>query len=87
MRPDYYTNGNSVEVKNYNVEVASGRNNLARNIEKQYTQRVSNLPAGTQQTVLIDIRGQTVSDKDLSTLYEDIMRRTNNGVEIVFKKN
>ena len=87
VRPDYYINGNSVEVKNYDVEAQSGRSSLARNIEKQYNQRISNLPAGTKQTVLIDTRGQTVSDKDLGTLYDDIMKRTNNGVEIVFKKD
>lgn len=29
-------------IKNYNVESASGRSNLARNIEKQYCQRTDN---------------------------------------------
>ena len=85
VRPDYYKNGYSVDVKNYNVESASGRSNLARNIEKQYYQRIQNLPAGTKQTVMIDIRGQSISDASMSALYDDIMRRTNNGVEILFK--
>lgn len=34
VRPDYYKNGYSVDIKNCNVESASGRSNLARNIEK-----------------------------------------------------
>ena len=85
VRPDYYKNGYSVDIKNYNVESASGRSNLARNIEKQYYQRIQNLPAGTKQTVMIDIRGQSISDASMSALYDDIMRRTNNGVEILFK--
>ena len=85
VRPDYYKDGYSVDIKNYNVESASGRSNLARNIEKQYYQRIQNLPAGTKQSVMIDIRGQNISDADISALYDDIMRRTNNGVEILFK--
>lgn len=65
-----------MDVKNYNVESASGRSNLARNIEKQYQQRMENLPEGTKQSVLIDIRGQNVTDAELSALYNDIMKRT-----------
>ena len=40
VRPDYYKDGFCVDIKNYNVESASGRSNLARNIEKQYYQRI-----------------------------------------------
>lgn len=85
VRPDYYKDGYSVDIKNYNVESASGRSNLARNIEKQYYQRIENLPEGTNQSVVIDIRGQNVTDADLSALYDDIMKRTGNGVEVLFK--
>ena len=70
-----------------NVESASGRSNLARNIEKQYYQRIQTLPEGTKQLVMIDVRGQNISDEVLSVLYDDIMERTNNGVEILFKMN
>ena len=69
------------------VETASGRSNLARNIEKQYYQRIDNLPAGTNQSVLIDIRGQNVSQNNLNALYNDIMERTNNGIKVRFKTN
>jgi len=34
---------------------------------------------------MIDVRGQNVSDATLNALYDDIMQRTNNGVEILFK--
>lgn len=85
VRSDYYKDGFCVDIKNYNVESASGRSNLARNIEKQYYQRIENLPDGTKQSVMIDVRGQNVSDEALDALYDDIMRRTNNGVEILFK--
>lgn len=52
VRPDYYKDGFCVDIKNYNVESASGRSNLARNIEKQYYQRIENLPDGTKQSVI-----------------------------------
>ena len=85
VRPDYYKDGFSVDIKNYNVESASGRSNLARNIEKQYYERIENLPNGTNQSVIIDVRGQNVSDAILNSLYDGIMQRTNNGVEVLFK--
>lgn len=87
VRPDYYQDGHSVDIKNYNVESANGRRSLARNIERQYYQRTENLREGTEQSVMIDIRGQNVSDTDLSTLYDDIMERTDNGIEVLFKKS
>ena len=87
VRPDLYKDGFSIDVKNYKVETASGRSNLARNIEKQYYQRIDNLPAGTKQSVLIDIRGQNVSQNNLNALYNDIMERTNNGIKVRFKTN
>ena len=44
------------------------------------------VPYGTKQAVLIDVRGQNVLQKDLSTLYNDVMKRTNNGIEVRFRK-
>ena len=87
VRPDLYKDGFSMDVKNYNVETASGRSNLARNIEKQYYQRLDNLPKGTIQSVLIDIRGQNISQDNLNALYNNIMKRTNNGIKVNFKTN
>ncbi|WFR59086.1 hypothetical protein QA584_08370 [Anaerocolumna sp. AGMB13025] len=87
VRPDLYKEGSSIDVKNYKVETATGRSNLAKNIAKQYYQRVDKLPDGTKQTVLIDIRGQNVSNADLTSLYNDIMKRTNNGITIKIKTN
>ena len=87
VRPDYYKSGFSVDIKNYNVESTNSRSSLARNIETQYSQRIENLPDGTKQAVLIDVRGQNVSISVLLVLYNDIIQRTNNGVEVLFKMN
>jgi hypothetical protein len=84
-RPDLYQNGSSIEIKNYNITTSTGRSNVARNIEKQYLQRLEDLPAGTNQTVMIDVRGQNVTDEILESLHDNIMNRTNNGINIVFK--
>jgi len=85
VRPDFYKQGFSVDIKNYNIQTVQGRSNLSRNIAKQYYQRLINLPPNTKQTVLIDIRGQNVNENTLELLYNSIMRRTQNGIEIIFK--
>ena len=87
VRPDLYKDGFSIDVKNYQIETASGRSNLARNIEKQYYQRIGNLPEGTEQSVLIDIRGQNISQNNLNALYNDIVERTSNGIKVRFKES
>ena len=87
VRPDLYKEGSSIDVKNYKVESASGRSNLAKNIEKQYCQRVDNLPTELNKRFWIDIRGQNVCNTDLTSLYNDIMKRTNNCITITIKTN
>ena len=83
VRLDLYKEGKSIEVKNYNLSTSSGRNSLARNIQKQYFQRVQHLPSGTTQTILLDIRGQRLKVADLGALYYDIMKRTNGGIGMI----
>ena len=85
VRPDYYKEGSSIDIKNYNIENSSGRSRLVENIKKQYYQRVKNLPKDTSQTVVIDVRGQNVSDEILAELKRDIEKETKNGIEVIFK--
>ena len=47
-------------IEKYNISTSSGRSSLKGNINKQYNQRLDNLPEDTLQTVIIDIRGQDV---------------------------
>lgn len=86
-RPDLYQTGHSIEVKNYKISTSSGRSRLVNNVSKQVEKRLSDLPNGTKQSVLIDIRGQNVSDEILDGLYEKIMNKTNGKVDIRFKTN
>ena len=48
---------------NYNLATKSGRYNVARDIGRQAIKRESNLPLGTKQGVILDIRGQVVEPR------------------------
>ncbi len=76
-RPEAYTEGLSVEVKNYNVESSQGRSNLVRNVSKQAQHRAQNLPANTAQQVNIDVRGQNVTRTQLNQTIERIIEKSN----------
>ncbi|BCB02168.1 hypothetical protein [Bacillus sp. KH172YL63] len=87
-RPDLYQAGHSIEVKNYKVTTISrGRSRLVNNVSKQVEKRVNDLPKDTKQSVIIDIRGQNVSDETLDEVYKKIMEKTNGNVDIRFKTN
>ncbi|MBB3212344.1 hypothetical protein FHW67_001624 [Herbaspirillum sp. Sphag1AN] len=79
VRPDYCL-GNvcSVEVKNYNI--ATNSNGLVNNVSQQAIDRAANLPAGMTQTVVIDIRGQTVATQQLDAIRLQIVQRSNGAV-------
>ena len=85
VRPDLYKEGHSIDIKNYNISTSSGRSSLKRNINKQYNQRLDNLPEDTLQTVIIDIRGQDVPKKTIKQLADDL-RTANPLLDVRFKK-
>ncbi|HHQ1131408.1 TPA: hypothetical protein ACSKOU_002727, partial [Listeria monocytogenes] len=76
----------SIEVKNYNVQTSSGQNNLINNVSKQIKERLTNLPPGTEQTILIDVRGQNVSNDILKNIRSKILDKSGVKVEIIFKR-
>ena len=86
-RPDLYHTGHSIKVKNYKITTSSRKSSLVNNVSKQVGKRLSDLPNGTKQSVIIDIRGQNISDEILDELYEKIMNKTNGKVNINFKTN
>ncbi|MBC1703014.1 hypothetical protein HB953_13885, partial [Listeria welshimeri] len=85
-RPELYKQGHSIEVKNYNVQTSSGQNNLINNVSKQIKERLTNLPPGTEQTILIDVRGQNVSNDILKKIRSKILDKSGVNVEIIFKR-
>lgn len=85
-RPELYRQGHSIEVKNYNVQTSFGQNNLINNVSKQIKERLTNLPPGTEQTILIDVRGQNVSNDILKNIRSKILDKSGVKVEIIFKR-
>ena len=76
VRPDFSIGKTvAVEVKNYNI--ANNSSGLIRNVSKQAIDRAVHLPKGMQQRVIIDIRGQTVTDKQMSAIRSGIVTKTN----------
>jgi len=83
-RPDGYKPGSSLEIKNYNIETAQGRSNLVNNVSKQINERIKNLPEGTKQIIVIDVRGQNYTQDILDSIVSRIMSKTKVKVEIRF---
>ena len=81
MRPEFYKDGSSIEVKNYNLETAKGRNRLVGNVSEQAKSRASNLPSGTLQEIHLDVRGQNVSRIDLNKVIEQIVKNSNGALK------
>jgi len=86
VRPEFYKNGHSVEVKNYNLETSSGRNSLINNVSSQIKKRLTNLPEGTEQTVVIDVRGQDYNLEILRDIKNKIIEKSGYNAEILFKR-
>lgn len=84
VRPDNYKEGASIEVKNYDVTTLGGRNRLVDNITKQVEQRIEHLPVNTSQKVVIDVRGQNVSNDILREIRDSIVNKTGESAEIQF---
>lgn len=57
-----------IEVKNYDVTSAAGRNNLVRNIRQQTDRSLEDYGDDVEITEVIDIRGQNVTIADMEKL-------------------
>jgi len=80
VRPEHYNLGSSIEVKNYSVETVRGRSSLVRNASRQAVDRARSLPPGTTQNVYIDVRGQNVSIREMNSVIDRIVQRSNGAV-------
>lgn len=86
VRPEGYKPGASLEVKNYTLTNSSGINNLISNVSKQINKRIDNLPEGTMQNIVIDIRGQKVSTEAINKIQKRIKDKVETkNYNIVFK--
>lgn len=68
----------AIEVKNYNLAQSSNRNTLLNELERQVTSRASNLPAGSTQEIVLDVRGRGFSDELIDATITAIHKRLAN---------
>ena len=75
QRPDFYNEATNrlVEVKNYNITTATGRNNLAKNIAAQYNKRREMFPTADIRFE-VDIYGQAYT----RSMLDDVRNRVEN---------
>lgn len=85
VRPDLYKKGHSIEVKNYNLTTSSGRNSRVSNVCRQFEERIKNLPKWTWQSVVVDIRGQSVPFRVRWELMRKVWKKTGYRLTLQFK--
>lgn len=68
----------AIEVKNYNLAQSSNRNTLLNELERQVTSRASNLPTGSTQEIVLDVRGRGFSDELIDATITAIHKRLAN---------
>ena len=62
----------AIEVKNYNLKSAKSYYQLKRELERQIRQRTIDLPAGTTQRVVLDVRGYGYSKQFLDSVVREL---------------
>lgn len=92
VRPDFShaTLPMYVDVKNYDLSSAANRANLYNTLADQATSRAQNLPAGSFQGVVIDIRGQSIDPAVLQRIPNNIQQATGGRIraqDVIFKRN
>lgn len=65
----------AIEVKNYNLANSSNRNTLYKELERQVTARVENMPEGTLQRVVLDTRNREFSKELIDLTKQGIQSR------------
>lgn len=65
----------AIEVKNYNLAQSSNRSTLLNELERQITSRASNLPAGSTQEIVLDVRGRGFTDELIENTIAAIRNR------------
>lgn len=65
----------AIEVKNYNLASSNSRSELYRELERQVTNRVNNLPSGSTQEIVLDVRGRNFSKDLIENVVTNIQSR------------
>ena len=62
----------AIEVKNYNLESSASTNTLYKELTRQISQRVENLPPGTTQRIVLNTEGRGFSPELIDEVVENI---------------
>jgi len=85
VKPDgFHETGVSLEIKKYNLSRPNGASSLIYNVVKQVQKRRIHLPQNTVQVILIDIRGQKVSQSVRDTIEKGIKKKGGDDVIVKF---
>ncbi len=62
----------AIEVKNYNLNSNASQSYLCKELKRQITDRVNNLPPGTGQRIVLDTKGRNYSKGTINDTIEKI---------------
>lgn len=68
----------AIEVKNYNLSESANRAVLLNSLEREITDRTINLPAGSTQQIVLDVRGRNFTDELIEGVKTLIWERLEN---------
>jgi filamentous hemagglutinin len=78
-----------IEVKNYDLSLPANRASLYNDVAEQALRRAENLPSGSFQGVIIDIRGQAIDPAVLQRIASNIQQATGGRIrvqDVIFKR-
>ena len=75
VKPDIVHNNTAIEVKNYDLNRKGGESSLVNTVAKQVNQRCKHLPCDISQEVVIDVRGQDITDMQRAKIMEKIIEK------------
>ena len=90
-RPDIVVNNpdgtvRAIEVKNYDLSNSKCLDSMLRELKRQTTSRLKNLPAGSTQEIVLDVRGRNLSYKDIKETRNEIEKALKNVLGPKYKK-
>lgn len=91
VRPDLSNSTYNIhlDIKNYDLSSSSNRANLYNTVGQQARERAQNLPSGSHQGIVIDIRGQNIDPAVLNRIPTNIETATDGIIpssSVVFKQ-
>lgn len=62
----------AIEVKNYNLKEPGRVNQLTTELYRQVSERIANMPEGAEQRIVLDVRGQNLTQEEIDEIVAKI---------------